>query len=337
VLAALQDDLVRTDDRPSSLAYYSRQVVDKKYGAVAEAAGKSAAKGLQALNKLINAHLHVAWQNTFSRGVEVLKPHPNHTTKLVSEAMGLAESLLACSETPMPGSCPPNRPKCTPCTSGSKGMKIATIPYYRNSSNAFAIGVVPHPWTLATLDLLRDTFDIADLKRESRRDPWLTEVTGELLDSSASGDVRVMCLKEAVASDYAEARALWLTAEDPLPMDLEWHFGFMIPKHPRHAAEKPLDRDDPSEDPALEWILLERAKQVIAQVRSTEDTKVRASLEEWNPADTEAWKFARAFQARRAMERDQWEKEEAKYSQGSGTEGGRSAWSRWQDAKDDNG
>lgn len=327
VVATLEDGTVHTNERPTPLAYYSRNIVEKKYGAVVEAATRGPASGLQALNKLINAHLHVAWQNSFPHGIEVLKPHPNHTTKMVSDAMGLAESLLTCPETPMPSSCPPNKPKCTPCASSSKGTKIVTTPNYRNSSKVFAIGVVPHPWTLATLVLLRDTLDISWIQRELGSDPWVREVMEQLVGNPTAGDLRVMRLKESIASDYAEAHTLWLTAEDPLPANLEWHFGFTIPKHPRHAAEKPLDRDDPSEDPALEWILLERAKQVIAQTKSTEDTQVRSSLEEFNRADMEAWKFVRALQARRAMERTDWEGVEVKYSQG---EEGRSSWGRWE-------
>ncbi|KAL6855060.1 hypothetical protein ACO1O0_006198 [Amphichorda felina] len=336
VLAALKaEGVVHTDGYPLSLAYYSRKVIGKKYGAVAEAATRSAASGLQALNELMNAHLHTTWQNRFSQGIEVLKPHPNHTTKMVSDAIGLAESLLTCPETPIPSSCPPNTPKCIPCGSGSKEMKVVTIPHYRNSSNVFVIGVVPHPWTLATLDLLRDTLDVSWIRREMFPDPWVTEIMEELVDSSATDTVRVWWLKEAIASDDGEVHTLWVTAEDLLPIDLDWHFGFTIPKHPWHAAEKALDRDDPSEDPALEWILLERAKQFV-ETRLTEDGDIRRFLEGTNPADTEAWKFARAFQARRAMERAEWEQTETKYGQGSegGGEGGsRNSWSRWQDGK----
>jgi len=89
------------------------------------------------------------------------------------------------------------------------------------------------------------------------------------------------------------------------------------------------------EDLALEPPLLEKARNVVAQTKSSSETRLRASLEAWNMGDTEVWKFVRAFQSRRLMVRLAWEKEEAKYSSGSGTEKGRSAWNRWQDRKGD--
>ena len=39
--------------------------------------------------------------------------------------------------------------------------------------------------------------------------------------------------------------------------------------------------------------------------------QIRDVMEAWNLADTEAWKFVRAFNARRAMERRKWEDDEA--------------------------
>ena len=329
VLKALPDGHVTTHDTPSSLAYYSPTVIEKRYSAVAQASIKGSAQGLRALAKLINSHLHTVWQNNFPRGIELLKPFPLHTTKMVSDALALAESLVFCSESPMPNSCPPNNAKCTPCSS-SKRMKISTTPYYHNYSETFALGIVPHPWTLATLNNVRDTLDIAWIRQESIRDPWVMKVTDILTeDEMASSDYRVVRFKESVASDYAASHALWLIAEDPVPSDLSWHFGFAIPAHPRHAEieVQPLSHLEPSDDPALEWILLERAKQVVAQTKPSEDTRTRASLEAWNLADMEAWKFTKAFQARRTMERADWEKEESKYGDtgwGGGT--GRRRW-----------
>jgi len=40
---------------------------------------------------------------------------------------------------------------------------------------------------------------------------------------------------------------------------------------------------------------------------------VRAAVEAWNLADTEAWRFVRAWGARRAMERARWEEEEERF------------------------
>ena len=41
--------------------------------------------------------------------------------------------------------------------------------------------------------------------------------------------------------------------------------------------------------------------------------RVREAVEAWNLADTEAWKFVRAFGARKAMEKAKWEEEEQRY------------------------
>ncbi|KAG9257670.1 uncharacterized protein F5Z01DRAFT_409288 [Emericellopsis atlantica] len=317
VLAALPGDIVKTDATPMSLAYYGPQTIASKYAIIGEATRLNRADGLRALNRLINAHLHVVWQNSFSHGIDVLQPYPNHTSKMVSEAIGLAESLLHCPETPLPASCPPNLPRCAPCTTDMRSTRIATPSSYHNASKAFTIGFVPHPWTLTTLNMLKDTFDLNVLRRDSLRDPWLLEVTDRLLDDThavydelpASGDRRIMRFKEAIASEEAESRTLFLTAEAPLPSDLDWRFGFSIPQHAHIPQEQPPDREDPSEDPTLEWILLERAKQVVFETAETEDTGMRTALETWNMADYEAWKFTRALQARRVMERSKWASE----------------------------
>ena len=41
--------------------------------------------------------------------------------------------------------------------------------------------------------------------------------------------------------------------------------------------------------------------------------RIREAVEAWNLADTEAWKFVRAFGARKAMEKAKWEEEEEKF------------------------
>lgn len=57
---------------------------------------------------------------------------------------------------------------------------------------------------------------------------------------------------------------------------------------------------------------------------------VRDAVEAWNLADTEAWRFARAYSARRKMERRKWEDEESGYA---GAEGKRRTGTleRWLD------
>ena len=60
------------------------------------------------------------------------------------------------------------------------------------------------------------------------------------------------------------------------------------------------------------------------------------ATEQWNLADTEAWKFARAFSARRRVEREVWENEEQKYAgseRKAGLRPGESGGGRWLDGR----
>jgi len=73
-------------------------------------------------------------------------------------------------------------------------------------------------------------------------------------------------------------------------------------------------------------------------MRKTKDKneiRIRDAIEAWNLADTEAWKFTKAFMARFRVERLKWEEEESKYADGVGrdTETGiKSGWAdRWKD------
>jgi hypothetical protein len=346
VLASLPSGLLVFDNTPSSLAFYSDEAIKAGFAKVAEANGQSKAKGLRSLNKLINAHIQLAWQNNFPDGIEVLKPFPRHTTAMVSSALDLAELLANCPESPMPSTCPPNMRRCKTCTPGLPSIKISTPQAYRNSTRAFTIGTVPHPWTLAVIDNLRDDFNATWIRTESNRDPWVSTVMKELPAADVSSHMRVMRFKEAVAGDYATAYSLWLTAETDMPKDMGWTFGFAVPERShdvdglREHRKPPKtgdNGDQATEESSLtqEMYLLEGAKQIVALARSSTKTKLRASLQAWNLADTEAWKFAKAFQARRTMVRADWEKEESKYSRGSGTEGGRTAWNRWQDSDEE--
>ncbi|KAF7545473.1 hypothetical protein G7Z17_g9153 [Cylindrodendrum hubeiense] len=107
----------------------------------------------------------------------------------------------------------------------------------------------------------------------------------------------------------------------------------LVPEEYVELVEEPVALT-PEETKAKERSLLDEAKRIVNIPKLTRETKVRASLEAWNLADTEAWKFTRAYMARRLMERVEWEKEEAKYVGGAGSDKGRSAWSRWRDQKE---
>ncbi|KAJ4513738.1 hypothetical protein HRR78_006681 [Exophiala dermatitidis] len=246
-------------EQPSSIAHYDSQVITSKYPVLAELIVKDPHKGRLALNQLMIAHLHTIWQNSFSSGITVLQPLPAHTFTLVKPAKDLARLLAECPSSILQSSCPPNRPKCSPCV-GSK-MPINTARSFRNASSLFTISVVPHPYTMITLANRSDTITVAHIRRHTDRDPWITAVTRDLLGDARGGASRVVALKDAVASEYGSSRSLWFTTEhfptsfwpdppppksptndahpveekvSPFPEDwlenLDWHFGFPVPR-----------------------------------------------------------------------------------------------------------
>jgi hypothetical protein len=330
-----------------ALAYYDSNTVRDRYPKIADEITGTGAQGLLVLNQLTTAHLHSTWQNIFSQGIAVLKPQPQHTTAVIQPALTLAQFLAQCPESPMPASCPPNKPKCKPCVS-STPLKITTPPAYRNTSELYTIGTVPHPYTHALLTSLRDDIDVPWIRRDSSRDHWLSTLTKEALGTGVSGAPRVVKFKEAVASPFGISHSLWVTAENDLPTDLDWHFGFSIPRNATDNGKsetpvpgperRPQLEHDPKDGPVAseedfqkEKALLQKAIEFGA-ARTPRDDKIRGAIEAWNLADTEAWKFARAFLARSRVERLKWEEEEKKYAGGAGAERGKDeGWGRWFD------
>ncbi|KAI1400422.1 hypothetical protein F4819DRAFT_461497 [Hypoxylon fuscum] len=350
-IAAVTSDTFQVDPSHDSLAFYNTKTIETTYKKVAEEMSANRDKGLKSLNLLINFHLHNTWQDVFNNGIAVLKPMPAHTTHMIEPALNLASRLAACSDSPMPSSCPPNIRKCSPCVS-SHPMKLATPARYRNTTGLYTIGTVPHPYTLRTLDTQRDNLDVAYVRREiKKRDEWLYLVFQELLGTGISGSVRVVKFKDAVAGEYATSHSLWLTGEkETVPHDLDWWFGFEIPSNatddgksetpvpgperrpkPQHdPADGPVPTDD---DLSREPILLDRAREV-HKSKVEQDVRVRSAIEAWNLADTEAWRFAKAFLARSRVERLKWEEEESRYAGGVGSEmvkGRGGSWLRWGD------
>ncbi len=127
--------------------------------------------------------------------------------------------------------------------------------------------------------------------------------------------------------------------------ELDWIFGFRIPRQPLKdgKSETPVpgperrppppkqefDGPKPSEKQLLRQQLLgERAQRLIKKSEQHGGQKpliiLRNAIEAWNMADTEAWKFVRAFNARRQVERLKWQKEEEAYL-------GRGFYDRWKD------
>uniref|UniRef100_L2GFF0 Uncharacterized protein n=1 Tax=Colletotrichum fructicola (strain Nara gc5) TaxID=1213859 RepID=L2GFF0_COLFN len=317
-VAAASEDTFKIDNFPKAIAYYDVDIIQDKYP-----------------------------KNVFSDGIAVLKPLPQHMTHLIDNAWHLADDLSMCPDSPMPGSCPPNNPKCKPCVP-AQSMHIATPPRYRNTTSLYTIGTVPHPYTTVLLTNLNDNIEIPWIRRKSDRDAWLTAITTELMGVGIGSEPRILRFKEAVAGEFATAHSLWLTAEKDLPKDLDWHFGFAIPHNATDGTSEtpvpgPERRPQPKHDPAdgpvaseeeleKEPPLLKRARDM-GKTKDPKDLAVRSAIEAWNLADTEAWKFARAFLARRIVERKEWEDSESQYAGGVGSEKGRrqSLGDRWLD------
>lgn len=330
-------DNFRIDPRPEGVAVYDTETVKDRYGKLGETIVSSPAEGLGLLNELINSHLHNTWQNTFEDGIAILKPLKQHMTALIEPAIQLAHYLANCPRTSLPVSCPPNRPNCRPCV-GSTPMRIQTLPQYRNLTTLYILGVVPHPYTTATMTSMRSEIDIPFVRRKVVRDSWLSTATKELLGTGVSGAYRVIAFKTAVASLYGQARSLWFTAEKALPEDLDWHFGFVIPKNAtsdgksetpvpgpeRRPKPPPPDYGQgppPSPDELEhERQLLENARQAGVNRKDEAGRRLVNAVEAWSLADSEAWRFAGAFAARRVTERRLWEEEERKFGGGVGTD-----------------
>jgi len=255
---AVKSSLFRVE-QPTSIAYYDSATLQKRYSTIADGIIKDPIKGRRELNKLMISHLHIVWQNTFSSGIEVLKPLPAHTTALVEPSLHLAQLLVECPDTLLPSSCPPNKPKCSPCV-GTK-MRITQPESFRNVSSLFTIATVPHPYTMIMLNNQTSDVTIAHIRRNTDRDRWIHSVTRDVLGDGRGGPSRVIALKDAVASEFGRTRSLWFTVEhfpsniavdisadrvpsndvEERPVDktpfpenwleeIDWHFGFPIPR-----------------------------------------------------------------------------------------------------------
>ncbi|KAL1983042.1 hypothetical protein VTN96DRAFT_525 [Rasamsonia emersonii] len=328
-------------EQPSALAFYNSNTITTHYPALAEKHVSSTASGRLALTELINAHLHNTFLNSFSSGIAVLKPLPEHTTALVEPALRLAKALIQCPSSVLPTSCPPNRPTCQPCSSSSKPISITQPPAFKNTTSLFTIGTVPHPYTLISLQHGSDDVTTRYIRRETPRDPWLMEVTKDLLGPERGGPSRVVVFKELVAGEAAIARSFWMTVEnlraqpgEDIPAEIldemEWQFGFAIPrdvsKKDKAAEDKDKKPDENKPEEAKpndgaqargealqkEYNLIEKAREVL---RSKESNRIgiRDVAEAWNLADSEVWRFVRAYRARSVVERKKWEEEEKNF------------------------
>lgn len=298
-------------EKPTALAYYKSANINSNYPSIHEKIGQNPASGRLMLVQLINAHLHNTFQNAYPAGLAVLKPFPQYTTALVEPALRLAKALIQCSESPMPNSCPPNIPECRPCGSTKQPMHITQPSGFKNTPFVFTIGTLPHPYTLISLQMSSDEVSTRQIRRETERDAWLMDVTKEHLGPELGGSSRGVVFKQVVAGDQAVSNSLWMTVESlpaeagqSLPSELldefEWQFGFKIPRtgtiDPNTATDKESvqDKNPSQQGVGREYELISKAREIIKS-KDTNRIGIKDVAEAWNLADTEVWRFVKAY------------------------------------------
>lgn len=323
LIEAVSKSSFTVDPQHEGVAFYEDAIVQAKYKSMA-----TASEGyLQVLPRLINAHLHTTFQNAHRKGIAVLKPLPDNSTALIEPSQNVARLLTRCPDSPLPSSCPPNVEKCIPCVSAPR-LEITTPEMFRNDSALYTIGVVPHPYTIASLNAPDTQIDTRYIRRETQRDSWIRAATKEFMGTGVGTAPRILRFKDAVASEHGSAHSLWMTPESPVPDDLDWHFGFKLPE----GNEETVESDSPVPHPAKEkslknggkppvdqrQLLKERAlignSKLVLESEMPSQVRLRSSIQAWNLADTEVWRFAKAWTGRKRAERLKWEKEEQDFA-----------------------
>lgn len=165
----------------------------------------------------------------------------------------------------------------------------------------------------------KESLTIPFLRRNTMRDQWLNATTFELLGSKIGGPSRLVLFKEAVASPYAMTHSLWITAERTEAIQRDWLFGFELPR--AQSAASPWSNGAGA---GLSTAQIAKQRMLLELSRETMGSKVQEplvrSVEAWNLADTEAWRFVQAFGVRRRTEREKWEEQESRYSSFAGGE-----------------
>jgi hypothetical protein len=138
------------------------------------------------------------------------------------------------------------------------------------------------------------------------------ESTKYILGKERGGPSRVVAFKDIVAGDFCVSRGLWFTVEtlpanpedqslpDAIIDELDWHFGFTLPRKSQRkvadvggpVAATPISASKEKLD--HEFDLIEKARKVLSN-KDKSDTAIRDVAEAWNLADTEVWRFVRAY------------------------------------------
>lgn len=326
------------DTKPVALAYYDTKALTELYEPIVTSLSDHPPTGLTSLGRLITSHLHQAFLNGFSTGLSVLTPYEHSASALTKSATHIAKSLVACPSSPIPASCPPNNLKCIPCRASSPHFPTTTPESFINASTLFTIGTISHPYTLASLLARRKVITVRHIRRDTERDPWLSATTQLTLGKKLGGPSRIVHFKEIVASEWGAARGLWLTEDwTPSQRDLEWHFGFELAAYNTTVSDMiPLTAAggwDAAGEKAVrrQQELIDAARETVKKGGRGRSKGIRDAVEAWNLADTEAWRFVRAFRAREVVERRKWEDEERSFAGGREADGSGQRWRRWFD------
>ncbi|KAL8700376.1 MAG: hypothetical protein Q9201_005478 [Fulgogasparrea decipioides] len=335
LLDLLSSKTIAVAPKPDAIAFYDSSTLASQYETLSAIITDSEATGLLSLSDLINAHLHLTFRNTFSSGIAVLTPHRSQSLLFQYPAITLANALTICPPSPVPDSCPPNRLKCSHCSTSNR-HPIQFSEAYTNTSSLFTIGSFPHPYTLACLLAQTKALSVSHICRNTARDPWLRSVTSKTLGTVLSGPDRIVNFKQSVASETESHRNLWLVGEaDSIPKkeDLEWRFGFELPAY-NHvnlpiSSSKLQNKDiitvlssvqdgsnhDPltKEEVKSQRSFLAHSKTILGLPESGGDGYHRKTTDDelsmvnaagaWHLADMEAWMFVRAWESREREER----------------------------------
>lgn len=332
ILDAIPPNALSVDPRPDAIAFYEASSIADLYKPLATTLSEDKAAGLIDLGQLITSHLHLTFLNNFPAGISILTPFESSSSLLTLPATHIAHALATCPSSPI-RSCPPNHLHCKPCSATS----IAPVEFHSNLSNVFTIGTIPHPYTLDSLLSHTKDITIRHIRRDTDRDRWLSAITQKTLGKEMGGPSRIVTFKETVASEWGRAKGLWMTEDgSPSRRDLEWRMGFALGNSsslrswdvPTTATSSSARKSEVEKSSRLQKELIASSLEIVNKAKGPAKS-IRDAVEAWNLADTEAWRFVRAFAAREVMERRRWEAEERRYAGGKEEDDKGEGWRRW--------
>jgi hypothetical protein len=334
----------KKDPKPAGIAFYDQTILESFYKIVHDKLVTDRAKGLTLLAHLITSHLHATFLGIYTSGIAIINPKITHTAAISATGLAIVKTLNTCPESPIPHSCPPNNLECKTC----EPLQLSFLSAITNSSSLFTIGTIPHPYTFQSLLARKEELTVPYIRRDTTRDQWIGFVTEDVSQEGIAGYTRIVSFKEGVASKWAASHSIWTIAEQGWSWrDLEWYFGFDLPgadsgpvvaiatgdvlmEHFRDSPSKTLNLQRGAELLATSKELFDHPSRFKQGPRKVD---MRDVVEAWNLADTEAWRFVRAWEARSRMEREKWEEEERAFA-GAETNGGRGdGWGRWFDQR----